>query len=418
MAKIKYAQVNERGEIILPREFANALGILPGDKLRVEQAENATVIHSSVSTLRRIYIEATNKCNLTCVICMRNVWNAQFGSMSAETFTQILNDAKNAPQQPELFFGGYGEPLSHPRILDFIAQAKERGFRVALITNGILLDEKMSRALINLNLDMLWVSLDGASPESYTDVRLGDSLPLILENLKRLQQQKYCKYGASNWAGNPKLGIAFVAMKRNIHELNAVIRLGSRLGAVEFSVSNVLAHNAELLDENLYMHAMSMAVGQTIRPLVHMPMMNIEPGTMSALTETLGDMNRMELSGALINTNTDQCPFVERGSMAIRWDGKVSPCLPLLYTHKHFLDERERTSHEYFVGELQQQDLLQIWNNDNYKVLRKRLQGFDFSPCAFCNSCEMASENLEDCFGNVQPTCGGCLWACGLIRCP
>ncbi len=35
-----------------------------------------------------------------------------------------------------------------------------------------------------------------------------------------------------------------------------------------------------------------------------------------------------------------------------------------------------------------------------------------------CNSCEMAIENVEDCFGNVHPTCGGCLWAQGLIRCP
>ena len=418
MAKIKYAQVNERGEIILPREFASALGILPGDELRVEQIENAAMIRSSISTLRRIYIEVTNKCNLNCATCMRNVWDAQFGSMSAETFTRILDGAKKLSHQPELFLGGYGEPLSHPRILDFIAKAKGLGFCVSLITNGILLDEKMTHALIDLNLDMLWVSLDGASPESYTDVRLGDSLPLIIENLKRLQHQKYYKFGASNWAGNPKLGIAFVAMKRNIHEMNEVIRLGSRLGAVEFSISNVLAHNAELLDENLYMRAMSMVVGQEIRPLVHMPMMNIESATMNALSGTLRDTNRVELSGALLNQNTDQCPFIERGSTVIRWDGKISPCLPLLYTHKHFLDERERVSHEYFVGDIQQKDLIQIWNDENYKALRKRLQDFDFSPCAFCNSCEMASENLEDCFGNVQPTCGGCLWARGLIRCP
>jgi MoaA/NifB/PqqE/SkfB family radical SAM enzyme len=265
---------------------------------------------------------------------------------------------------------------------------------------------------------MLWVSLDGASPECYADVRLGDALPLVLENLRRLQYQKYLTFGASNWAGNPKLGIAFVAMQRNIHDLSAVIRLGSRLGAVEFSISNVLAHNAELLGENLYMHSMSMVVGQEIRPLIHMPLMDIQPHTMNALADVLKDLNRLELSGSLLNQNTDLCPFVERGSLAVRWDGKVSPCLPLLYTHRHYLDERERTSHEYFVGDIQEQDLIQIWNDDNYKRLRKRLQDFDFSPCAFCNSCEMAGENMEDCFGNVQPTCGGCLWARGLIRCP
>ena len=166
------------------------------------------------------------------------------------------------------------------------------------------------------------------------------------------------------------------------------------------------------------MRSLDMVAGQDIRPTVHMPLMDIEPQTMKALTDVLKDMNRMELTGSLLNQNTDQCPFVERGSLSIRWDGKVSPCLPLLYTHKHFLDDRERTSREYFVGDVHERDLSQIWNDYQYRDLRKRLQDFDFSPCAFCNSCEMANENMEDCFGNVQPTCGGCLWARGLIRCP
>ncbi len=120
--------------------------------------------------LRRIYIEVTNKCNLNCATCMRNVWDTKYGAMSAETFTRIFDGAKKLSPQPEIFVGGYDEPLSHPRILDFIGHAKGLGFRVSLIPNGILLDQKMTHALIDLNLDMLWVSLDGASPESYTDI--------------------------------------------------------------------------------------------------------------------------------------------------------------------------------------------------------------------------------------------------------
>jgi MoaA/NifB/PqqE/SkfB family radical SAM enzyme len=62
--------------------------------------------------------------------------------------------------------------------------------------------------------------------------------------------------------------------------------------------------------------------------------------------------------------------------------------------------------------------LMDIWNNPEYVALRERLQEFDFSPCTFCNSCEMAESNKEDCFGNIQPACGGCLWAQGFIQCP
>jgi len=418
MTKTHYAHVNEHGEIILPPHLAAKLGLAAGDEIRVEPNGLGLLLHPSINALKRVYVEATNRCNLNCSTCMRNVWDVQYGYMSSETFEEILASFQDLAHKPELFLGGYGEPLSHPDILEMIGQAKKLGHRVSLITNGILLNEEVSRQLIELDLDMLWVSLDGASPECYADVRLGDALPDVIANLTCLRTQKYRSFGGSSWAGHPKLGIAFVAMQRNIHDLSEVIRLGTHLGAVEISISNVLAHNDELFRENLYARSLDMTAGQEIRPLVHMPLMDVETRTMNALAGVLKDMNRLELSGALLNQNTDQCPFVERGSLAVRWDGYVSPCLPLLYTHRHFLDRRERTSREHFVGNVHEKTLPDIWNDVEYQALRKRLQDFDFSPCAFCNSCEMANDNREDCFGNVHPTCGGCLWGRGLIRCP
>jgi MoaA/NifB/PqqE/SkfB family radical SAM enzyme len=418
MPKIKHAQVDEHGNIILPPYLARELGIFPGDEIRVEPNSHGLHLRSPLTTLKRVYVEITNKCNLNCSTCMRNVWDVKYGGMSIETFKLILSSLEAMPQKPELFFGGYGEPLSHPNCLEMVELAKKAGHSVALISNGILLTEQVSQRLVDLRLNKLWVSLDGASSECYMDVRLGDSLPLVLENLNRLRMQKYKTFGFSTWAGVPKLGIAFVAMRRNIHDLNEVIKLGMRLGAVEFSVSNVLAHNAELLDENLYMRSMNVAPSAQMSPLIHLPLMDINEKTIPALAAVLNGMNRLELFGGALNENRDQCPFVERGSLAVRQDGKVSPCLPLLYTHEHYLDTRKRTSKEFFVGDIHQASLLDIWNNSEYLNLRKRLDDFDFSPCVFCNSCEMANENIEDCFGNIQPTCGGCLWAQGLIRCP
>lgn len=418
MPKTYYARVNEHGEIVLPHQFATKLGISAGDEIRVDPNGLGLFVHPSVHTLKRVYVEVTNRCNLNCSTCMRNVWDVPYGNMSPTAFERILLGFENSPQKPELFLGGYGEPLSHPHILEMIEQAKRRGHAVSLITNGILLSEQVSHSLIDLNLDMLWVSLDGASAECYADVRLGDSLPAVLKNLKSLRALKYQNFWISSWSGHPKLGLAFVAMQRNIHDLGEVIRLGTRLGAVEFSITNVLAHNDELFKENLYMRSLDMVPGQDVRPTVHMPLMDVQPETLKALGDILKDLNQIDFTGSLLNQNVDRCPFVERGSLSVRWDGKVSPCLPLLYTHKHYLGDRERTSREYFVGDVHERDLWQIWNDQAYRSLRKRLQDFDFSPCTSCNSCEMAVENVEDCFGNVHPTCGGCLWAQGLIRCP
>ncbi len=243
MAKIQYAKVNEKGELILPPQFARELGIVPGAEIRIEPDGHGAYLHPSPHGLRRVYVEVTNTCNLNCSTCMRNVWDTAFGQMSMEVFERILMGLEQCAEKPELFLGGYGEPLAHPKILLLIERAKARGFRVSMITNGTLLTPETSRRLIDLKLDMLWVSLDGASAECYADVRLGDMLPAILSNLVHLRSLKYQQFGLSVWSGYPRLGIAFVAMKRNIQDLGEVIRMGSRLGATEFSVSNVLAHN-------------------------------------------------------------------------------------------------------------------------------------------------------------------------------
>src|SRR5512141_1545499 len=124
MAKIHYAKVNDRGELVLPPQFARDLGIAPGDEIRMEPNGYGVYLHPSIHDLKRVYVEVTNKCNLNCSTCMRNVWDVQYGHMSMELFEQILANLDKVPEKPELFFGGYGEPLSHPRVLSMMEQAK------------------------------------------------------------------------------------------------------------------------------------------------------------------------------------------------------------------------------------------------------------------------------------------------------
>jgi MoaA/NifB/PqqE/SkfB family radical SAM enzyme len=127
---------------------------------------------------------------------------------------------------------------------------------------------------------------------------------------------------------------------------------------------------------------------------------------------------RFQMAGSEIEKTINQCPFILKGSTSIRWDGELSPCLPLLHTHESYLGHRLRKSHAYSIGNITQKRLDELWNDAGYLALRERLQEFDYPPCTYCNSSEMADSNLEDCYGNCAPTCGGCLWAQGLIQCP
>ena len=407
--------VNEAGQLVIPPEMAGRAGLRPGTLVTAEWTANGLYLRRPVTQLAKLYIEPTNRCNLTCRTCMRNVWDAPLGRMTDATFQRIVEGLRAFVPAPQVFFGGWGEPLAHPGIVDMVAQAKALGGRVELITNGVSLSERVAQGLIAAGLDCLWVSLDGARPESYADVRLGAELPRVLENLRRFRAARRTRHHAV-----PEIGIAFVAMRRNIGDLPDVVRLGNRLGASRFLVTNVLPYTAEMRDERLYAGVLKSVtyLQSSWVPHLALPKMDIEPGTWDVLYDLLRIGRNVSFAGGNLGSDIDRCPFINEGAAAVSWDGRLSPCLPLMHSHTSYLGDRERSSQCYIIGNLADGDLEALWHAPDHIAFRERVQRFDFSPCSACGGCDLSSSNHEDCFGNTFPTCGGCLWAQGLVRCP
>ncbi len=372
----------------------------------------------------KVYIEPTNRCNLECVTCIRNGWDEALGAMSRATFARIVQGLRSFFLPPDIFFGGLGEPLAHPDIVEMVRQTKALGSSAALITNGTLLTPSLSKQLIDAGLDMLWVSLDGATPESYKDVRLGSALPAVLANLAAFREARWAKakyyLGYLDYHLKPGLGIVFVAMKRNIADLPAVIRLSTRLGACRVLVTNVLPYTREMKDEILYSRALNDAIyaSPPWKLSLELPKIDINGATRDAIYQAMLGNYPLSIAGGSLGKNNNRCPFVEEGAVSIRWDGDVSPCLALLYDHKTYIYEFERSIRRYVVGNVAKKSVSEIWNMPDYLSFRKRVQGFDFSPCTSCGGCNLLESNEEDCFGSPHPTCGGCLWAQGVIQCP
>jgi MoaA/NifB/PqqE/SkfB family radical SAM enzyme len=408
-------EVDSQGRFILPSEVGDRYGLTPGAKVRLVEDATGFRLSRSSNQLARVYIEPTNMCNLDCRTCMRNVWDEAPGRMSNDLFQHILEGVSAIQPTPSVFFGGFGEPLTHPLICDMVAQAHQAGAVVELITNGILLTDQTTRRLMEAGLDRIWVSLDGATPESYADVRLGAALPDVIANLRHLKELR----GMMS-SDIPRLGIAFVAMKRNIADLPELVRLGKRLGADQFSISNVLPHTPELREEMLYLRSFyeSDLMSSEWSPLIALPRLDLNEVTGDSLINALKNRHLLSIARQEVDMGANTCPFIEKASLSVRWDGVVSPCLALMHSHESYLDNHVRKSYAFAVGSLQENSLMEIWNEPSYTNLRERLLQFDFSPCTYCNSCDMADANQEDCFGNVAPTCGGCLWAQGFIQCP
>ncbi|MDR3636916.1 MAG: radical SAM protein, partial [Isosphaeraceae bacterium] len=287
-------RLDERGHLVLPSGLAERFGFVDGATVRVEADSDAITIGRATASLARVYVEPTTLCNLMCRTCIRNVWDEPPGRMSRETFDRILEGVRAVSPLPTVFFGGFGEPFAHPDLLGMLATAKSVGCRVEMITNGTRLDDEARRELVRIGVDRLWVSIDGATPESYADVRLWDALPQVIENLARLRELQMVR-----GVRLPKLGIAFVAMKRNIADLPEVVRLGQKLGADRFSVSNVLAHTPEMREQVLYSRSIDTEAVEPSAwdPEVSLPRMDLDGLTVEPLARVPARRDGRSLPG-------------------------------------------------------------------------------------------------------------------------
>jgi MoaA/NifB/PqqE/SkfB family radical SAM enzyme len=413
MRKIQ-ADVDEEGRLVLPKDLVSQYGLKPGAQVLIDEKATGLHVHTPVGHLKKVYIEPTNGCNLRCVTCVRNVWDEPLGLMESRTFARIIEGLKDFSPPPLVFFGGFGEPLSHPDIIDMVRQVKAIGSRVELITNGTLLTPDTSKGLISAGLDMLWISLDGASPESYADVRLGATLPEVLANMMTFRHA--CR--GDLFFPEPSIGIVFVAMKRNIADLSSILGIANRFQATRLLVTNVLPYTAEMYHEILYLRALNDIVYAPSPYRFSLPKIDVDSVTYDSLYHALRNWRSVNFAGGDLCESTNRCPFIESGATAISWEGNISPCLPLLHTHVTYLFDTERSLKRHIVGNVNERSLYDLWHTPDYVAFRERVQEFDFSPCTSCGGCELFESNEEDCFGNTFPTCGACLWGQGVIQCP
>ena len=125
---------------------------------------------------KKIYLEITNNCNLSCSFCIKNKRPSQ--NITIENFNIILSKLK--PHTDYLYFHVLGEPLMHPQINELIDIATGQGFSINLTTNGYLL----SKIKNNNNLRQINISLHSYHPKY--QIKLEDYLFNICTSIEPL----------------------------------------------------------------------------------------------------------------------------------------------------------------------------------------------------------------------------------------
>jgi radical SAM protein with 4Fe4S-binding SPASM domain len=188
-----------------------------------------------------LQLEVTAACNLRCTMCLvryRPPVNKLAGAMRPALFHRLLEEV---PVR-RLTLQGLGEPLLSPYLPEMIAAAVDRDVRIGFNSNATLLTRRRAEELVASGLDWLHVSLDGASAGVYEAIREGAHFDTVIANLAGL-------VGAKREAGSatPWIRVVFVAMRDNVTELPALVRLLGGIGVNELRVQN-LSHSFDDTD--------------------------------------------------------------------------------------------------------------------------------------------------------------------------
>jgi MoaA/NifB/PqqE/SkfB family radical SAM enzyme len=362
-----------------------------------------------MDSLRKLHTEVTTRCNLDCAMCQRHVWHEQPADMSEGIFRALVEGLAELPGRPALQFAGFGEPLTHPRIVDFVRQASAAGLSTEVITNGLLLTRDLGLALIEAGLNRLVLS-----------VGCGEAVvEQSVANLRRLHRSVL-----GTDAAMPETALHAVLRRSTLHTLRRLRNLALVVHATTITVSHLLPHTEALAQDALYgarlpaAGAVPHAAPHRWRPHVLLPALEWSPEEADVVGHLLAGQPVVTLGRTTVDTGQSWCPFIDEGRGAVDWRGNLAPCLPLLRTHPVVTPRRSRLVREWHIGNVADGSLRSLWVRPEYVAFRDRVREFTFPPCPNCGDCELVESNGTDCFGNPFPTCGDCLYARGLVRCP
>ncbi len=293
-------------------------------------------------------IGITNACNLECTFCARTIRVNEnrfrkIAHMDFDLFKNIIDQAVEIGTF-SINLNLLNEPFLHPKIMDMIRYAKDKGISdVHFHTHGGLLTEEKSKELLDSGLDKLFMSIDSPYKEKYNKIRVLSDFDNVISNLKKFKEMRDKKGQLS-----PMIRVSFIQLP------------------------NITSQ--ELTDAKKFFLQFADCIG--FQEYVD-PHWNIGKG------KTYPKEYKSNF--------VCQQPFTR---LSIIEDGRVSPCC-----NDHDLG--------IVVGDLTKQSLKEVWISYKLKNFRDVLKDGKFYTIPTCANCELAvnaDEGKQTPVQKIEPT--------------
>lgn len=274
-------------------------------------------------------IENTNACGMRCKMCPRNYMTRKVGFMDLGLFRKIVAQLK---WNTRLALHHFGDPLLHPKIGEMFKICSEYGIKSSISTNPGSMTKEQINAIFDGGLDILHLSLDGSTKETYERIRAGSAnYERALEGIDMFLKEKKRRNSVK-----PYTKIAIIKMKETLEEID------------EFKKK---WENVEGIDE-------------------------VQVKEFITWDGTMQDIIDLQAEESHKAKRKDYYPCLwPWNKLTVLWDGRVVACC-------FDSDGKE------VLGDLKTETLLDIWNGEKMQALRRMHITNSFPDGHLCKNCK------------------------------
>jgi len=171
----------------------------------------------------------------------------QRGPLSTQLFQKIISECIQW-DDVRIVLGGFGDPLLHPHIVEMLRICKQAGvFGLAIRSNGIAMNDEISKAMIDSDVNVIQILLDSATPELYRELHSCDAFGTVTQNI-----EQFLAIRESQQLSSPFVPASLVKSRETFDELDSFYDCWIRKTAC--AVIEGYSHHAKLLPDRCVMN--------------------------------------------------------------------------------------------------------------------------------------------------------------------
>lgn len=313
----------------------------------------------------QVNIELTGICNIDppCLFCSGKNFGHNYRPLDPaylERYSRLLDRCEHINED------SFGEPLSHPGLVELARRVTGRGQVFSFVTNGLLLTRAKADQLAACGGKLgMHVSFNASTEETFYKLT-GKSFSRLVENVAYYRKT----YRELNNGDAPNLILTFIVMKINRHEVADFLRLTRELGA--------RALLASLHDRP------SVPLGHFGYDFVYEDEMLPYPELLQAGQEALALSRQLGID-CVLQWDAARDSAIQGFSEP----GVATPCLipwRFLFIQEHSSKVFACPYHRHPYGDLRTASLEEIWNGETAQGMRRELANGEIPKHCLDNS--------------------------------